>query len=48
MQPVQFLEIEPTTRCNFTCGFCVGRHMVQQDVNLGTFQAALEAFPAVL
>ena len=46
MQPVQFLEIEPTTRCNFTCGFCVGRHMVQQDVNLGTFQAALEAFPA--
>lgn len=45
MQAVQFLEIEPTTRCNFTCGFCVGRHMVQQDVSLSTFRAALDAFP---
>jgi len=45
VQPVRFLEIEPTTRCNFTCGFCCGRHMVQRDIDLATFQAALDAFP---
>ncbi len=45
VQAVRFLEIEPTTRCNFTCGFCVGRHMVQQDVDLDTFRAALDTFP---
>jgi MoaA/NifB/PqqE/SkfB family radical SAM enzyme len=46
-QPVRFLEIEPTTRCNFTCGFCCGRHMVQQDLDLATFEAALDTFPGV-
>lgn len=45
VQAVRFLEIEPTTRCNFTCGFCVGRHMVQQDTDLDTFRAALDSFP---
>jgi MoaA/NifB/PqqE/SkfB family radical SAM enzyme len=43
--PIRFLEIEPTTRCNFTCGFCAGRHMVQQDLPLATFEAALDTFP---
>jgi MoaA/NifB/PqqE/SkfB family radical SAM enzyme len=46
-QPVRFLEIEPTTRCNFTCGFCCGRHMVQQDLDPAAFEAALDAFPGV-
>ena len=46
MSDVRFLEIEPTTRCNFTCGFCLGRHLEQRDAELATFQAALESFPA--
>jgi MoaA/NifB/PqqE/SkfB family radical SAM enzyme len=42
-----FLQIEPTTRCNFTCGFCAGRHLPQEDVAWETFLAALDTFPEV-
>jgi MoaA/NifB/PqqE/SkfB family radical SAM enzyme len=41
----QFLQIEPTTRCNFTCGFCAGRSMPQTDLPREHFTAALTAFP---
>jgi len=44
---VALLQIEPTTRCNFTCGFCCGRHMPQQDLADEIFTAALDAFPEV-
>lgn len=39
-----YVQIEPTTRCNFTCGFCCGRHMPQEDLDDATFQAALDTF----
>ena len=44
---VRLLMIEPTTRCNFTCGFCVGRHLDQNDITLDTFRHALAQFPAL-
>ena len=44
---VTFLQVEPTTRCNFTCGFCCGRHMDQTDQSWEDFQAALDTFPRV-
>lgn len=34
---VPYLQIEPTTKCNFTCGFCVGRTMDQGIMPLDTF-----------
>ncbi|MCB9680078.1 MAG: radical SAM protein [Alphaproteobacteria bacterium] len=40
-----FVQLEPTTRCNFTCGFCCGRHMPQEDLAWETFEATLAAFP---
>lgn len=40
-----YLQLEPTTRCNFTCGFCCGRHMPQEDLAWDTFEATLAAFP---
>lgn len=39
------LQIEPTTRCNFTCGFCAGRHLPQEDLDFDRFLATLDAFP---
>ena len=44
---VTFLQVEPTTRCNFTCGFCCGRHMDQNDQLWEDFQATIDQFPHV-
>lgn len=42
-----FLNIEPTTRCNFNCWYCVGRHMKQEDITIGNFTKVLDNFPTV-
>jgi MoaA/NifB/PqqE/SkfB family radical SAM enzyme len=42
---VVFAQIEPTTRCNFTCGFCSGRQMDQSDLALDDFDRLLAGFP---
>ena len=44
---VRLLQIEPTTRCNFSCGFCVGRSLDQNDIPLDTVRHALEQFSEV-
>jgi MoaA/NifB/PqqE/SkfB family radical SAM enzyme len=40
---IQYLQFEPTTRCNFTCGFCAGRHMQQTDIELDHFAQVIDA-----
>lgn len=42
-----FLNIEPTTRCNFNCWYCVGRQLKQQDICIDDFSKALNNFPSV-
>lgn len=42
-----FLNIEPTTRCNFKCWYCVGRHMQQADIEVADFARVLDNFPTV-
>lgn len=42
-----FLNIEPTTRCNFNCWYCVGRHMKQEDIDVNNFAKVLDNFPSV-
>jgi MoaA/NifB/PqqE/SkfB family radical SAM enzyme len=44
---VEFLQIEPTTRCNFTCGFCCGRSMTQSDIEVSLFERAIVDYPSV-
>jgi MoaA/NifB/PqqE/SkfB family radical SAM enzyme len=44
---IEFLQIEPTTRCNFTCGFCCGRSMTQSDLDFAAFERAVARFPGL-
>jgi len=46
MEPT-FLNIEPTTRCNFNCWYCVGREMKQEDIKVENFARVLDNFPTV-
>ena len=41
------LNIEPTTRCNFNCWYCVGREMRQDDIKVENFGRMLDNFPTV-
>jgi len=40
-----FLNIEPTTRCNFKCWYCIGRSMQQKDIEVQDFPRVLDNFP---
>jgi MoaA/NifB/PqqE/SkfB family radical SAM enzyme len=42
-----FLNLEPTTRCNFECWYCVGRHMEQADIAVDRFVRILDNFPGM-
>jgi MoaA/NifB/PqqE/SkfB family radical SAM enzyme len=44
---IEMLQIEPTTRCNFTCGFCCGRSMTQSDLDYERFERTLAQFPGL-
>ena len=41
------INIEPTTRCNLKCWYCVGRHMAQQDMDSSQFERMLDHFPGL-
>lgn len=47
MSAVEFIQIEPTTRCNFTCPFCPGRHLEQGDIDYDLFLKILKDYPDV-
>lgn len=40
---LSFLQIEPSTKCNYTCGFCVGRHMPQKHIDFDVFKGVIES-----
>ena len=42
---VMSLKLEPTTRCNFGCEFCYGRHIAQGDLNAARFTEVLDHLP---
>ncbi len=44
---IEYVQIEPTTRCNFTCGFCCGRSMTQSDLDFAQFERTLAQFSAL-
>ena len=41
------LNLEPTTRCNFNCWYCIGRSMKQEDIDYDGFIRALDNFPTL-
>jgi MoaA/NifB/PqqE/SkfB family radical SAM enzyme len=47
MPPQLTIMIEPTTRCNFRCGFCVGRHIEQGNLEFEDLVAILDRLPKI-
>jgi glycosyltransferase involved in cell wall biosynthesis/MoaA/NifB/PqqE/SkfB family radical SAM enzyme len=45
LEEVQFLQIDPTVRCNYSCAYCRGRSMPQEDLDPPLVDAALDTFP---
>lgn len=44
---VSYVQVEITTRCNYKCGFCVGRQMTQRDMSMATFASVIESLQGV-
>ena len=42
---IEYAQVEPTTRCNFRCGFCAGRKMKSADMSPELFLRVLDIFP---
>jgi MoaA/NifB/PqqE/SkfB family radical SAM enzyme len=42
------LKLEPTTRCNFGCPFCYGRHLEQGSLSRDDFLAVLDRIPGLV
>jgi MoaA/NifB/PqqE/SkfB family radical SAM enzyme len=40
--PQPFVQIEITTKCNFECFYCAGRHMKQENMGLALFDDILK------
>jgi len=40
---VPYIQLEPTTKCNYTCGFCIGRHMKQRSMQFNTFTSFIDS-----
>lgn len=45
MKNITYLQIEPTTNCNFNCSFCCGRSDEQKTMDLGTFKNVIDQLP---
>lgn len=41
------LDLEPSTKCNFRCWYCVGRHMEQADITYDNFVRIIDHSPTV-
>lgn len=47
MKNITYLQIEPTTRCNFRCIFCCRSKLEQKDIDIPLFKLALEELPSM-
>lgn len=47
MTKIEFIQIEPTTRCNFKCAFCPRNHLEHGDLDYNVFLQILEEYSDV-
>lgn len=48
MGKIKFIQIEPTTRCNYNCVFCCGRYMQQKDMDFDVFKRVVDEYKDVV
>ncbi|WP_150267083.1 radical SAM protein [Paenibacillus tepidiphilus] len=47
MGKIKFVQIEPTTRCNYKCVFCCGRYFDQVDMDFQIFKKVADSYQDV-
>lgn len=47
LKSIEYAQIEPTTRCNFKCGYCYESHLLKKDLSYELYLKIIDKLPGL-